>query len=133
MMTDKEKLVEMLRVHPCYNVDCEKCDEFQDDCWLWKLADKLLANGVRLEEKQATSDKASEWIPVSERLPENDYGKHWKERKYYLVCLKNGQMLVARYGYKEYGWWIDSHDCVIERNLAMSVTHWMPLPQPPEE
>lgn len=46
----REKLVELLRVHPCDNVDCEKCDEFQDGCWLGKLADKLICNGVTVQE-----------------------------------------------------------------------------------
>ena len=73
------------------------------------------------------------WIPVSERLPENDYGKHWKERPHYLVLIKNGLMRVATYGYKEYGWWIDSHNCVLKKEHYTEVTHWMPLPEPPKE
>ena len=36
------------------------------------LVDHLIANGVRLEEKQATSDKTSNWIPVTDRLPETE-------------------------------------------------------------
>ena len=72
------------------------------------------------------------WIPVRERLPENDYGKHWKERQYYLVCLQNGMMRVAHYGYKEHDWWIDSHDCVLARKHYTEVTHWMHLPEPPK-
>lgn len=40
------------------------------------VADMLIANGVRLEKTQATSDnssdKSSEWIPVTERLPETE-------------------------------------------------------------
>ena len=72
-----------------------------------------------------------EWIPVSERLPENDYGTHWKERPHYLVLLRNGLMRVATFGYKEYGWWIDSHNCVLESKHYTEVTHWMPLPEPP--
>ena len=86
----------------------------------------------RLDEKQATSDNTSEWISVKDRLPENGHGIFWKERKYYLVHLKNGQMLVAKYGYKEHDWWIDSHDCVVEKNRYREVTHWRPMPEPPK-
>ena len=74
------------------------------------------------------------WIPVTERLPKNDYGKHWKERKYYLVRVNpSGLMYVAHYGYKEYDWWIDEHDCVLSATSFKEVTHWMPLPEPPKE
>ena len=87
-----------------------------------RVADHLIANGVTVQE----------WISVKDGMPENDYGKHWKERRHYLVRLQNGMMVVARYGYKDYGWWIDSHDCVLDKERYREVTHWMPLPQPPK-
>lgn len=75
---------------------------------------------------------AMKWIPVTDRLPENDYGKHWKERKYYIVCLQGGRIRVARYGFKEYGWWVDGHACVLSKDHDTEVTHWMESPQPPK-
>lgn len=92
------------------NQPCIECNQFAD------------ANGVTVQE----------WISVKDGMPENDYGKHWKERRHYLVRLQNGMMVVARYGYKDYGWWIDSHDCVLDKERYREVTHWMPLPQPPK-
>ena len=75
----------------------------------------------------------SEWIDVKDRLPENDYGKHWKDRQYYLVVISpSGLMRVAKYGYKDKDWWIDSHDCVLTKERYNEVTHWMPLPEPPK-
>ena len=75
----------------------------------------------------------SEWISVDERLPENDYGKHWKERKHYLVMTEPcGLMRVARFGSKEFPWWIDSHDTVMTSANYAKVTHWMPLPEAPK-
>jgi hypothetical protein len=75
----------------------------------------------------------SEWISVDEGLPENDYGKHWKERQHYLVMTEpSGLMRVARFGSKEFPWWIDSHDTVMTSANYAKVTHWMPLPEPPK-
>lgn len=75
-----------------------------------------------------------EWISVEEKLPENDWGKHWKERKYYLVYTKpSGLMNVAVFGYKEHEWWIDQNSsCVLDKSNYKEVTHWMPLPEPPK-
>lgn len=73
------------------------------------------------------------WISVDDRLPENDYEKHWKDRNYYLVKLApSGLMRVAKYGYKNHNWWIDSHDCVLVAEHYTEVTHWMPLPEAPK-
>ena len=127
----REKLIELL-----YTADeladkrcdsypnCDNCpaDNKRIDCMDWLKADCLLSLGVTIQE----------WIPVTERLPENDYRKHWKERHYYLVRLQHGQMRTARYGYKKYDWWVDSHDCVLSKEQHTEVTHWMPLPEPPK-
>ena len=90
-------------------------------------ADYLIAHGVTV----------SEWVSVEDRLPKNDYDKHWKERRYYLVRLApSGLMRVAHYGYKEYDWWIDEHDCVLSATSFTEVTHWMEITnllQPPKE
>ena len=94
-----------------------------------RVADHLIANGVTFAED---NNVPSKWIPVTERLPENDYGKHWKERKYYIVRLQGDRIRVARYGYKEYGWWVDSHDCVLSKDHFTEVTHWMESPEPPK-
>ena len=111
-MDVREKLVELL-------------DQFVYDEWYDndEIADDLIANGVTVQE----------WISVDDRLPENDYGKHWKERKHYLVRLEpSGLMCVAHYGYKEYDWWIDGRDCVLSPTNFKEVTHWMPIPEPPK-
>jgi hypothetical protein len=77
--------------------------------------------------------RKQEWISVDERLPENDYGKHWKERRYYLVMTEPcGLMRVARFGYKDFPWWIDSHDTVLTSANYNKVTHWMPIPEAPK-
>lgn len=113
MDNTREKLIEILRVPIYPHLDADPAEV---------VADYLLDNGVTIQK----------WIPVAEMLPKNDYGKHWKERKYYIVRLQGDRIRVARYGYKEYGWWVDSHNCVLSKDHYTEVTHWMESPQPPK-
>lgn len=60
---------------------------------------------------------AAQWIPVTERLPE--------EHQPVLFCRKGGNVDA---GFRiESGWW-KSYGIKVK-----SVTHWMPLPKPPQE
>ena len=106
-------------------------------------ADYLIANGVtinRVTEDTPVADNLSPtgWIPVSERLPEDD-GK-------YLVFEQSGGRTntsilrfakdarkVDRYDFK--GRWKNAwyeYDSEWGHYTVNSVTHWMPLPQPPK-
>ena len=129
-MNDREKLIELISEAKKKDWDicndcaiCEDC-AYEDikNCHDSIVADHLIANGVTFQQ----------WIPVTERLPKNDYEKPWWERQQYLVCLQNGGMRVAVYGYKECDWWIDKHNCVLDERFCTGVTHWMQLPQPPK-
>lgn len=68
--------------------------------------------------------KTDRWISVEERLPE-EYGP--------VICCseysgyKEVQMLVYNPKYKLFNVSCDSIEC------AISVTHWMPLPEPPKK
>ena len=110
---ERRKLIELIH-------HCTSCEECRDE----DIADHLTAHGVTIPR----------WTSVAEGLPENDYGKHWKERKHYLVyTAPSGLMYVAHYGYKDYDWWIDGHDTVLSATNYKEVTHWMPLPNLPKE
>lgn len=93
------------------------------------LADHLITNGVRLETKQATEtsdEKTSEWIPVSERLPEI--------RKKVLILHKFGPTIGEYRGYdicpgKKQFYWCGTKG---SKDTLKTVTHWMPLPEPPK-
>lgn len=102
------------------------------------LADYLIANGVRLEEKQATSDKASNWIPVTERLPEEDgtylvFEKHRYGTQTRTIHFAKDARKVDKYDFHR-SWkkvWYE-YDSEWGHYTIDDVTHWMPLPQPPK-
>ena len=58
----------------------------------------------------------AEWISVKDRLPEDE--------KSVLVITKNGKPWVAHYDLKWRGW---------RTSGSTTITHWMPLPEPPKE
>lgn len=62
-----------------------------------------------------------EWIPVTERLPE--------PFRPVIVCREKGKgEYIVEQGFKDVGdWW------KVYGTRTKNVTHWMPLPEPPEE
>ncbi len=95
-----------------------------------KIADHLIANGVTIRERW-------EWIPVTERLPEivetkNAYRNTYKKSGRVLcACLQADGKQLVKEGYMYFfndnpkpNWSIPG--------TIHSVTHWMPLPAPPE-
>ena len=80
------------------------------------IADELIANGVRLESEQATSDKASKWISVKERLPTRE------------DATEKGAVLAWEISLRHWDLW--SWDCV--GDYPNRFVGWMPLPQPPK-
>ena len=88
-------------------------------------ADHLIANGVTFA---TDNNVGSRWIPVTERLPENDYGKHWKERARYNVIV-NGIVATATFGFRNRDWWVDHRGYVFDKEHYNEVTHWRPAPE----
>ena len=73
-----------------------------------------------------------DWISVKDRLPERTGLMH-DESEYVLVCEKSdltGCGYVSMCGYTQHGW--DRYDNFGTVNVDR-ITHWMPLPEPPEE
>lgn len=93
-MTDREKLIQIIDSSRTYVADKEN------------LAEHLLANGVTVQN----------WIPVSERLPENDTAV--------IVATDNGVVFQCLYAYDGWDLW---------DGYTVNITHWMPLPNPPKE
>ena len=123
----KEKLVELCEdvILSCKSslcVDCEHNGIDYPNCMGVHFADHLIASGVTLANQVASSSKylaSSEWIPVTERLPEKNTSV--------LAYLESGRCVLFydRYGFCE----IDEYG---QDRAVDDVTHWMPLPQPPK-
>ena len=103
-----EKLVELLQdeKNPVWNW-------FPNNMAMMQLADYLIVNGVTVQE----------WISVKDRLPEAGG---------YVVCIAKRNPfsrfmpMVARID--KNGW----ANPITEQYIS-EVTHWMPLPEPPNE
>ena len=101
-MDVREKLVELI-VEASH-----QCDDFYD---LWdmrqcaeEIASFMIAHGVTVQE----------WISVKDRLPDADGD--------YLVWNDYHKAIVGHY-------WSKGRYFI---SKAVTVTHWMPLPQPPK-
>ena len=108
-MDVREKLMELLR-------DVQYLGGLEE-----KIADHLIANGVTVQE----------WISVDERLPDN------KEDDWVLaqVVEDNGYMHIPRvmeYRESKNDWFDDTCGWLSNHNGLFTVTHWMPLPEPPK-
>lgn len=140
-MADRENLVDLLTTAldwaeaQCGSVEnCPDCAGFDigqlgKNCGFALAVDYLIANGVMVQR----------WIPVTERLPEKD-GSY--------LCLSQycGSRWCAVRGFAKDGrkkdeydfqrrWknvWFD-YDSEHGYFVIDSITHWMPLPEPPKE
>ena len=144
----REKLIELLDEaeewadHRCDELECETCpaDKMKSNCIQQLMVDRLIANGVRLEEKQATSDETSKWIPVTERLPKPCATEpEWSETVLFrtitgrLYSGYRNQGILPTSFYDD-GWyppyWMDESEQIEVEDEY--VTHWMPLPSLPK-
>ena len=111
-MDVREKLVELLQSAPA---------DIMGNHGVGALADHLITNGVTVQE----------WISVKDRLPDN------KEYDWVLaqVVEDNGFMhipTVMEYRQSKNDWFEETYGWISEHNGAFTVTHWMPLPEPPK-
>ena len=128
-MDVREKLVELLCNSP--HLDAVKGYK-DDDCTFEQGADWLIAHGVTVQE----------WISVDDRLPE--MGEHYQSEDV-LVCIdyrpddpdttKDSDVSIDHVDFNCFGQGCFSCERDDPRDGEPSpyfVTHWMPLPAPPE-
>ena len=94
-------------------------------------------SAVAVLDKTPTLTPQNEWVSVEERLPEYNPGTGAKS---YWVAKKdnagNWQMKIAQYCDYGYAMTVDAETEVTWRDWDFTkianVTHWMPLPAPPD-
>lgn len=59
------------------------------------------------------------WIPVTERLPEDE-----------VLCINDRQFYLVGLLYCDD---VGNYICETDGEIMYDVTHWMPLPQPPKD
>ncbi len=94
-----------------------------DDVWVMAV---YCTTTLRQDWKEKWEDEACRWIPVTERLPEE-----WTEVFVFARCHPDSEGFVqtAVYTGNPGKWRVTWDHCLLEDNI---VTHWMPLPEPPE-
>ena len=140
IVTNRKKILELLEVDTCPNAICNFCEHFRSTsaCERYKrerLADHLIANGVTF---MTDNNVGSNWISVADKFPEIvSTHKHRryiskKSTRVLCVCKQKSGKRMAKEGYCE---WFDDHSEPRWRvpGEIDSVTHWMPLPEVPEE
>ena len=97
--------------------NCGECDIAQNDLELIEMYDFVIS---MIE----TLNGRSQWISVNDRLPERSGDV--------LVCYGEYYMSVLSYSWRHKAF--NAFDSLpTSENRIESVTHWMPLPEPPKE
>ena len=125
-MTDKE-IIQALRICATHkDKGCGLCPQRKYVRCTERLADEAITMIERLTaENAALREKVPRWISVEDRLPEV-----WKNEENDVLV---NYMIYA----PEFGAYIGNYHAEAKRWLCMAipctVTHWMPLPEAPEE
>ena len=113
-MDVREKLVELLKEI----VAIQECGFGDPRPTYETVASYLMYHGVTVQE----------WIPVTERLPDDTDGEFYDS---VAIALKNGKVAIGCYRNADREWW---GDCLSGgyRDVTNEITYWMPLPEAPK-
>lgn len=122
-MDVREKLVEILLQEDDLCERGERKDCFANgSCYYYRVADRLIANGVTVQE----------WVSVKDRLPDKDgcyivtacdEGCSCGEGIWYDTVVIEAEHYKGEWSWNENG---------TEYDITDLVTHWQPMPQPPK-
>ena len=118
MMAGAADLIERLTAE-----NADLCKEIEWKDMMIALAQRKQAEAEA--ERDALREKAPQWISVASRLPELWKNERTGEPVNYIVHSPYFGTDIGNY-HKEAGTWL----CM---GLPCTVTHWMPLPEAPEE
>lgn len=148
-----DELVKVLRETDfSYGCPCEAEPLCKDkDCVIIQAAEAIEELQRRAKVLEKVADKWCEavpkWIPVTERLPEDNEAVNvvWVNHNpvfYYQHIKDKPQTSTGVYYRGQWYWWSAvAQDYLAEygkwepdlMDAAIEVTHWMPLPEPPKE
>lgn len=116
-MDVREKLVELLFDSLCRHID-KSCKLAEN------IADDLIRNGVTVQE----------WVSVKDRLPDEN-GRYLAVKERIAPDKLGGNrtdIIILRF-FVDDGFKIPTHiPDWINKEINEEVTHWMPIPKPPE-
>lgn len=97
--------------------------QYRDGAWTLDAYPETRMHVIKWAYYNAFAQEQEErrWIPVTERLPENI------ANRVLVVCERSNGVFYAHY---EKPFWINLET---DKPFISTVTHWMPLPQPPKE
>ena len=112
--------------------------------WLKHIRDKYIHGGDQWFDEQRCRAieyaieciyKSNTWIPVSERLPENELPKcsNVKQLKVLTALISDKGVRTVRSQMRYKDTWATGHDRWRWKYSGSEITHWMPLPEPPKE
>lgn len=107
----------------------------------------FLNDFFRMVEEQPTVEAEPKWIPVTERLPEENTAVNitWVNHSpvsYYQHIKDKPQTATGVYYRGKWYWWSAVVQDILaeygkwepdEMDVAIEVTHWMPIPKPPKK
>lgn len=104
--------------------DCKEYDQERHCCPRWNRVIRNTVEELKAEHR---------WIPVTERLPEEDncngIGIQYSDDVLMTVVNAEDEKTIIDYGYAMDGeWYSNTTDCLIPNHWK--VTAWMPLPEP---
>lgn len=99
--------------------DCPYCKRLGCDTMIFDAADLIEQQAAKIKELEA---KVPRWIPCSERMPSDHVG---------VLLWDSIDNTTFTGHYSEFGRWdIDGFN---DGTFDFEITHWMPLPEGPEE
>ena len=103
----------------------EKRYDFADEKWTGEMLG-IVYDAVYATEAVMSEDKSSQWISVEDRLPEINQNV--------LVIRTNPNVVTNGYIHERGHWiWSNLRGSTHKADGFHAITHWMPMPSPPQQ
>ena len=108
----------------CASDDDSKCDYcyYEERSWCQRDLARDALERIENVEAIVLALMVPKWVSIKDALPEHVQGN-------YLILL-GGEIYAAKWEYDE---WNEKYAFRIDCQIVPNVTHWMKVPEPPEE